>query len=100
MDLTWLVIPVAMGLFLARTAMLARRLKLAAANPTLADRRAFREAQRSLNLHRTKLEAAVAERRTHLEAERRLSRPRPSRGRASESRVARMVEESMGTRRS
>ncbi len=99
MDLTWLVIPVAVSLFLARTAMIARKLKIAAANPTLADTRALREARRSLKAHRGKLDEAVASAKGHLEAAKGLSRVPSPRARVPESRVARMVEDSAPTRK-
>lgn len=91
-DWTWLLIPAAVGLFLVRTVIIARKLKRAAANPTLADLRAFREAKRSLNGHRERLQEAVSNRRVHLEAAKSLSRVPSPRVREPESRLARMVE--------
>ncbi|HKZ89801.1 MAG TPA: hypothetical protein VJ300_06045 [Thermoplasmata archaeon] len=91
MDLMWLVIPAAIGLFLARTILIARRLKVAAANPTLADARALREAKRSLRAHRVELDSAVAGTHAHLESAKRLARTRAPR--APSSRVERMVED-------
>jgi len=91
-DWTWLLIPAAVGLFVIRTVMIARKLKRAAANPTLADLRALREAKRSLSGHRDRLREAVADRTAHLNAAKRLSRLPSPRLRPSESRVDRMVE--------
>ena len=45
MDLLWLVIPAAIAIFVLRTIVMARSLKAAAANPTLADARALRAAK-------------------------------------------------------
>jgi len=86
----WLVIPAAMGLFLARIAMIARRLKAAAANPSLADLRALRDAKRGLRAHREELAEARAAPGEHLEAAKALGRT--SRPRAPSSRVGAMVE--------
>jgi len=90
-DPLWLVIPAAVALFLARTAIIARKLKIAASNPTLVDTRAFRDAREGLRAHRAPLDEAVAAPKGQLEAAKRLSRSAP-RARVV-SRVARMVED-------
>ncbi len=78
MDLVWLVIPAAIVLFIVRTFMIARSLKVAAASPTLADVRAFREAKRSLRAHHDRLTEAVAQPKGHLEAAKRMAAvPKP-----------------------
>lgn len=96
-DLVWLVIPAAVGIFLIRTAMIARRLKTAAANPTLTDVRALRDVKARLGEHRGALESAVGAPKDHLEAAKRLSRP--ARPRTASSRVGRMVEDFAPPRR-
>ncbi|HEX9339854.1 MAG TPA: hypothetical protein VF992_01600 [Thermoplasmata archaeon] len=73
MDLLWLVIPAAIAVFVLRTIVIARSLKAAAANPTLADARAFRAAKRSLTAHRDHLTEAVAQPKGHLDAAKRLA---------------------------
>ena len=73
MDLVVLVIPAAILLFVVRTLMIARSLKAAAANPTLADVRAFRAAKRSLKAHHDRLDEALAEPARHLAAAKRLA---------------------------
>lgn len=98
-DLSWLVIPAAVGIFLVRTLMIARRLKIAAANPTLADVRALREAKHRLKAHRVELDAAITSTKGHLLAAKRLSRPATPRVRRRESRIARMVEDPSPMRR-
>ncbi|MGQ0798322.1 MAG: hypothetical protein ACT4OI_10750 [Methanobacteriota archaeon] len=98
MDPMWLVIPVAVGLFLARTVMLARRLKIAAANPTLSDVRALRDAKRSLTAHRGELGNAIAAAKGHLEAAKRLARAPSHDGRSKPSGVARVVEDALVSR--
>jgi hypothetical protein len=72
-DVIVLVIPAAILLFLVRTLMIARSLKAAAANPTLADIRAFRAAKRSLEAHHDRLDEALAEPGNHLAAAKRLA---------------------------
>lgn len=97
MDLTWLVIPAAVGLFGLRTAMIARRLKAAAQTPSLADTRALVDAKASLSVHRDHLEAAVASPKAHLEAAKSLGRlHEPS---SARSRMDRMVEDFLPDRR-
>lgn len=73
MDLVVLVIPAAILLFVVRTFMIARSLKAAAANPTLADVRAFRAAKRTLKAHHDRLDEALAEPGNHLAAAKRLA---------------------------
>ena len=81
MDLLWLVIPAAIAIFVLRTIVIARSLKTAAANPTLANVRAFRAAKRSLTAHRDRLTEAVAQPKGHLDAAKRLSAvPKPRAG--------------------
>lgn len=78
MDLLWLVIPGAIVLFIVRTLMIARSLKAAAANPTLADIRGLRAAKRSLGAHKEMLEAALGQPSVHLDAAKRLAAvPKP-----------------------
>lgn len=96
-DLTWLLIPAAIGLFGLRTAMIARRLKAAARTPSLADPRALIEAKASLSVHRDHLESALASPRAHLEAAKGLSRiPKAA---VPHSRMDRMVEDFLPDRR-
>ncbi len=81
MDLLWLVIPAAIAIFVLRTIVMARSLKAAAADPTLADARALRAAKRSLKAHRDRLNEAVAQPKGHLDAAKRLSTlPKPRAG--------------------
>lgn len=74
MDLAWLIIPAAAGLFALRTVMIGRRLRRAAAGPALTDLRALRDAKASLRAHRDHLEAAVASPKAHLETAKALGR--------------------------
>lgn len=93
MDLLWLVIPAAIVLFLVRTLIIARSLKAAAANPTLADIRAFRAAKRSLKSHRDRLNDVVGQPKGYLEAAKRLATvPKP--GTASRAGRPPILEES------
>ncbi len=99
MDLVWLLIPAAVGLFALRTVMIARRLKQAAKDPSLADRRALREAQRSLRVHRELLQDAVAKPKEHLAAAKGLSRTASPRARAPATGLDAMVEDFLPERR-
>ncbi len=54
----WVIVLVAVGVFVGRVVYLARRLKSAARAPLLADTRALEEAQRALDAHRESLEQA------------------------------------------
>lgn len=99
MDIVWLVIPAAVGLFFLRTLLIARRLKEAAKTPTVADLRALREAKESLRAHREHLGAAVASPREHLAAARVLSRVPRVRARTPVSGVDSMVEDFLPERR-
>ncbi len=54
----WVLVLVAVGVFVARVIYLARRLKSAARAPLLADTRALEEAQRALDAHHESLEQA------------------------------------------
>ena len=74
MDLTWLIIPAAVGLFALRAVMIGRRLKLAASNPALADVRALRAANAGLRAHREHFESAAAAPKAHLNAAKALGR--------------------------
>jgi len=77
-DLLWLVFPAAVGLFLLRTVMIARRLKAAMRNPSLSDVHGLREAKGHLTAHREHLEAAAASPRIYLAAAKGLGAiPRP-----------------------
>ncbi len=99
MDVVWLLIPAALGLFALRTVMIARRLKQAAKNPSLADLRALRDAKRSLRVHREFLQDAVAKPREHLAAAKGLSRRTPTRARAPATGLDAMVEDFLPERR-
>ncbi len=98
MDLVWLLIPAAVGLFALRTVLIARRLKQAAKDPSLADRRALRDAQRSLRVHRELLQDAVAKPKEHLAAAQGLSRL-SARARAPATGLDAMVEDFLPERR-
>ncbi|HEY7588504.1 MAG TPA: hypothetical protein VIB49_07160 [Thermoplasmata archaeon] len=60
------VVLIAIGVFVGRVMFLARRLKAAARNPSLADLRALEEAKGSLEKHRDSLEAAKGTLRLNL----------------------------------
>lgn len=84
-DLVWLVVPAAVGIFALRTVMIARRLKLAAQSANVADTRALREAKAGLTAHRDHLDEAIAAPKLHLAAAKEAGRnalrsPRPARG--------------------
>lgn len=98
MDLTWLIIPAAVGLFALRTVMIGRRLKLAASGGMPVDLRPLREAQAGLHAHREHLEAAVASPKAHLEAAKALGRP-PSVGTSPRSRLDDMVADFLPEKR-
>lgn len=93
MDLVWLLIPAALGLFVLRTVLIARKLKLAAKNPNPADLRALREAQHSLRAHRDHLQHAVALPKDHLAAAKGLSRIGSVRSRSAPTGLDAMVED-------
>lgn len=99
MDLVWLVIPVAVGIFVLRTLLIARKLKLAAKEPAAADLRALRDAKRTLRVHRDHLEGAVAAPREHLAAAKGLSRLPPVRARSPSTGLDSMVEDFLPERR-
>ncbi len=85
MDLVWLVVPAAVGIFALRTVMIARRLKLAAQGAPRADAKALREAKAALTAHRDHLADAVAFPKRHLAAAKQAGRTamtpvRPARG--------------------
>lgn len=98
MDLVWLVIPAAVGIFALRTVLIARKLKLAARDATVADAKALRDAQAGLRAHREHLEGARAAPGQHLAAAKQLGRSaltpiRPAKG------VDAMVEDFLPERR-
>lgn len=93
MDLVWLLIPAALGLFALRTVLIARKLKLAAKEPSLADLRALREARRSLGAHREHLQEAVASPKAHLAAAKGLSRVPSPRARSPATGLDAIVED-------
>lgn len=99
MDLVWLVIPAAVGLFVLRTVLIARKLKLAAQTPTASDLRALRDAQQALDDHRDRLADARAAPARHLAAARGLSRIATSRLRSPPTGVDAMVEDFLPERR-
>ena len=81
----WLVIPAAVGIFVLRTVLIARKLRLASHGATAADARALREAKKDLRAHRDHYEEALAAPARHLRAAKELGRTaisqsRPSRG--------------------
>lgn len=99
MDLTWLIIPLAVGVFALRAVMLARRLKTAARDPTLADIRAHKDARQNLRVHREELDAVLASPKAHLASAKRLSRRPAERSRRESSNLDRMVEDFLPERR-
>ncbi len=99
MDLVWLVIPAAVGIFVLRTVLIARKLKLAAQNPSKADIRALREAKRFLQIHRERLEDARVAPKQHLAEAKGLSRLSVPRFRAPSTGVDAMVEDYLPERR-
>ena len=99
MDVVWLLIPAALGLFALRTALIARKLKQAAKDPSLADLRALREAKRSLRAHREILQQAVAQPKEHLAAAKGLSRLPALRARSPPTGLDAMVEDFLPERR-
>lgn len=94
-----LVIPAAILLFVVRTLMIARSLKAAAANPTLADLRAFRAAKRSLKGHHDRLDEALAEPGNHLAAAKRLAAVPKTRMSTRSSSTAPLADEILVERR-
>ncbi len=56
----WVIILLAIGVYVGRVVYLAKRLKAAARHPTLADLRALEEAKKSLDAHHKSLETAKA----------------------------------------
>lgn len=98
-DLVWLLIPVAVGIFALRAVLIARRLKRSAKEPAEADRRALLEARRALHAHREHLGSAVAAPKAHLAAAKNLRRAAPSHGQPSRGLDA-MVEDFLPDRRS
>ncbi len=99
MDLTWLILPGAVGVFALRTVLVARRLKAAAKDPALADIRALRDAKATLRAHRSELDAAIASPKAHLGSAKRLARLPARRARTPGSTMDRMVEDFLPERR-
>ncbi len=56
----WAVVLIAIGIFVGRVIMLARRLRSAARHPTLADLRALEDAKKSLDEHHKSIDSARA----------------------------------------
>ncbi len=79
--------------------MIARSLKAAAANPTLGDVRAFREAKRSLRAHHDRLSEAVAQPKGHLEAAKRLATVPKPRASTHTTRLPPIIEDRVPERR-
>jgi hypothetical protein len=77
-DLVWLVVPAAVGIFALRTVLIARKLKLASQTAALTDAAALREAQATLTAHRDHLASAIAAPKQHLAAAKELGRSRPA----------------------
>lgn len=94
----WLLIPAAVGLFALRTVLIARKLKLASKDATLADARALREAKAGLRAHRDHLEEALAAPGQHLRAAKELGRAAMSPARPSKG-VDAIVEDFLPDRR-
>lgn len=99
MDVVWLLIPAALGLFALRTVIIARKLKQAAKDLSMADLRALREAKQSLRTHRDHLRQAVEQPKEHLAAAKALSRLPPARARAPPTALDAMVEDFLPERR-
>ena len=99
MDLVWLVIPAAIALFVIRTVLIARRLKMAAQLPWASDTRALREAQKGLHVHREQLEDARAAPGQPLAQAKELSRLSVPRVRAPSNGMDAMVEDFLPDRR-
>lgn len=97
--MVWLLIAAALGLFALRTAMIARKLKQAARDPSLADLRALRDAKRSLRAHHELLKEAVAQPKAHLAAAKGLSRLAAVRARSPPTGLDAMVEDFLPERR-
>lgn len=99
MDLVWLVIPAAVGLFVLRTVLIAWKLKLAAKSPSAADLRALRDARKGLQVHRAHLEDALAAPKEHLAAAKGLPRLNGLRARTPPTGMDAMVEDFLPDRR-
>ena len=54
----WIIVLIAIGVFVGRVFMLARRLRSAARHPTLADLRALEDAKKSLDEHHRSIDGA------------------------------------------
>ncbi len=97
MDLIWLLIPAAVGLFALRVVMIGRRLKAASQVPSLADARTLSDAKEGLSAHREHLDVAIASPKAHLDTAKQLARVPPSS--VARSRMDRMVEDYLPDRR-
>lgn len=97
--MVWLVIPAAAGIFVLRTLLIARKLKLAAREPGSVDVLALREARQRLRVHREHLEDAVASPKEHLAAAKGLARVPRSRARTPTTGLDAMVEDFLPERR-
>lgn len=98
-DLVWLVVPAAVGLFVLRTVLIARKLKLAAGQSSPAERRALRDAKEALRAHEEQLESAIAAPKKHLAAAREFSRAALPRARSPSKGLDAMVEDFLPERR-
>ncbi len=92
------MIPGAIALFMLRTILIARRLRLAAGVPMPSDARAFREAKEGLAAHKEHLDRALAAPKEHLAAAKRLPRSALARPRASKG-VDAIVQDFLPDRR-
>ena len=93
------MIPAAVGIFVLRTLLIARKLKLAAQEARSADLIALRQAKQGMRVHRDHVEAAVAAPKEHLAAAKRLSRVPRSRARSPPTALDAMVEDFLPERR-
>ncbi len=93
MDIVWLALLAAVGVFVLRTLLIARRLKQAAKEPTKVDLQALRDAKQALHVHRDLLQNAVASPKEHLAAAKGLSRLPAVRARAPATGLDAMVED-------
>lgn len=99
MDVVWLSLLAAVGIFVLRTLVIARKLKRAAKEPSAGDLHALREAKQALRVHRDLLEGAVASPKQHLAAAKGLARLPPLRARAPPRGLDAMVNDFLPERR-
>ncbi len=92
-DIVWLALLAALGIFILRTLLIARRLKQAAKEPGKADLQALRDAKQALRVHRELLQDAVASPKAHLAAAKGLSRLPSVRARTPPTGLDAMVED-------